>query len=186
MKQWIIHNDSKKKVRGLRRRSRTFSKYITEQTESLPIAKNNDPSYLGYSYLNLSFDEFFIDSKKTPNSVRKFFVQTIINRIQHLIDIKTESEREYRVFCAFTPPNLLGSQITILFTKKGLESFYEGFFSREKEGRRFIPLHQDQSIEAEWGLHIPKGLDVRGYKKDVGDDDYYYPQEEIWLIGELD
>ncbi|WP_420490981.1 DUF3916 domain-containing protein [Neobacillus drentensis] len=128
----------------------------------------------------MCFDDFFPDSKKTPNSFRKFFVQTIINGIKHLIVTKTESQREYRVFCTFPLPHLVGAQITILFTKKGLDSFYEGLFSQEVEGHRLIYLNPD--FEIEWGLHLPNGLDVKGFKAD--DEDKDYSSDEIWLIGE--
>ncbi|MFP5109528.1 DUF3916 domain-containing protein [Neobacillus sp. C211] len=181
MKQWFTHSHSKKKLRGLKRKCRTFSNYITEKTEYFPLPKNNDPSYPGYSTLQICFDDFFPDSKKTPNSVRKFFVQTIINRIKLLIDMKTESQREYRVFCTFPLPNLIGAQITILFTKKGLESFYEGLFSQEADGHRLISLNPD--LEIEWGLHLPNGVDVKGFRADGEDNDY--PSDEIWLIGIL-
>lgn len=187
MKQWINDGFSKKKVRGLKRRCRTFSRYIDEQLDSFPIPKNPDPSYPGYASLHLRFDEFFTDSKKVPSSVRRFFVQTILKRIHCLLETRTEAQREYRIFYGFTPPDLGYSFITILFTKKGMESFYEGFFSREAEGERLIRLHHTQNLETEWGLHIPKGLNVKGYKPDVDDDEYEYDyQDEMWFVGRLD
>ncbi|TDK61769.1 DUF3916 domain-containing protein [Bacillus salipaludis] len=178
MNQWVTYNCSKKKVRGIKRKSRTFLNYITEQTDALPISKNSDPDYSGYTYLHLNFDDFFPDSRKTPNSVRRMFLQTVINRIQHLISTKTELQREYRIFCVFSLPNFVGAKIVILYTKKGLESFYEGFFSREAEGHKIISLQND--LESDWGLHLQKGLDVKGYEIE-GENS----PDGLWLIGEL-
>jgi hypothetical protein len=51
MQRWNFDNSSKKKVRGLKRKCRTFIKYITEYTDSLP--NPDDYSYLGYWHLHL-------------------------------------------------------------------------------------------------------------------------------------
>lgn len=69
MKRWNFDNGSKMKVRGVKRKCRTFIGYITEYTDSL--LNPDDYSYLGYWHLYLPFNEDFIDSKNTPNSVRK-------------------------------------------------------------------------------------------------------------------
>ncbi|MGF6949779.1 hypothetical protein QF028_002284 [Neobacillus sp. B4I6] len=109
MKQWNVYNYSKQKARGLRRRCSTFSRYIYEHTESLIT--------IGGSHLGLNFHKFFGDTSKVPNSVRKFFVQTIINRVQHLISLKTEAEKEYRVICVFTLPELDNTLIITPYPK---------------------------------------------------------------------
>ncbi len=49
MNQWNQNCYSKKKVRGLGRRLRTFSKYLNEQIDSLPVQNNKDPNYEGLS-----------------------------------------------------------------------------------------------------------------------------------------
>ncbi|MGG3468691.1 DUF3916 domain-containing protein [Neobacillus pocheonensis] len=181
MKRWVIENFSKKKVRGLKRRCRTFIKYLDEKTDSLPIPKNCDPNYQGYSALSLSFEDFFTDSQKIPNSVRKLFVQTIINRTIHLINSKTGLQREYRIFCIISSRGLMSAHIAVLYTKKGLESFYKGLFSREEEsvGAQLTAFSPENV--SEWGLIVPAELDVKGYKF-YGD----FSQDGIILIGELD
>ena len=179
MQRWNFDNGSKKKVRGLKRKCCTFIKYITEYTDSLP--NPDDYSYLGYWHLHLPFNEAFIDSKNTPNSVRKLCMQTVINQVQHLIDIKTESEKAYRVYTLISLPRLFDSQIVVLFDKKD----FEGFFDRDTEEQRWIPLPSDRSIKSEWGLEIPERLAVKGYKEIINDDDYVY-EGELWFIGELD
>ncbi|MGE6367237.1 DUF3916 domain-containing protein [Bacillus paramycoides] len=107
----------KKKIRGLKRRCRTFLKCITEDTIFLP--NYHDHSDLGCWDLYLPFNKFFIDYINTPNSVKKFFIQTAINRVQYLIDIKTELEKEYRIYFVISLPNLRVSNILVLFSKKG-------------------------------------------------------------------
>ncbi|MFQ6391284.1 DUF3916 domain-containing protein [Priestia aryabhattai] len=185
MNQWTNNCYSKKKVRGLGRRYRTFSKYIDEQIDSLPTQNNTDPYYTGYTSLHLPFSMFFTDSKKVPRNVKRFFVQKIINRIQYLLDLRTEGQKEYRIFCNFNSSDLEDSSILILFTKKGMESFYQGFFSTEIEEAPFIRLDHTQNFEAEWGITIPKGLSVKGYKpRNTKYEDEV--QDEIWFIGRLD
>lgn len=48
----------KKKVRGLGRRLSTFSKYLNEQIDSLPVQNNKDPNYKGYTSLHIPFSMF--------------------------------------------------------------------------------------------------------------------------------
>ncbi|MGF6949034.1 hypothetical protein QF028_001539 [Neobacillus sp. B4I6] len=177
MKQWKVYNYSKQKARGLRRRCRNFSRYILEHTESFTT--------IGGSHLWFNFYKFFGDTPKIPNSVRKFFVQTIINRAQHLISLKTDAEKEYRVICVFRLPELEQTLILIPPTQSAYERFFDGFFSAEKYGRKAIPIHQDY-FESEWGFIIPQGLDVQGYRIEINEDeDDHWTQEEVWFIGEL-
>lgn len=51
-------------------------------------------------------------------------------------------------------------------------------------GRKAIPIHQDDYLESEWGFIIPQGLDVRGYRIEIYEDNNW-DQEEVWFIGEL-
>ncbi|PGZ08405.1 hypothetical protein COE30_12965 [Bacillus cereus] len=171
-----------KKIRGLKRRCRTFLKCITEDTNSLP--NYHDHSDLGSWHLYLPFNKFFIDYMNTPNSVKKFFIQTAINRVQYLIDIKTETEKEYRIYFVISMPNLQVSNILVLFSKRGIERFWEGFLGRDMKEQSFYSLPQDDNIRAKLGLYIPKGLDIRGYKEVVGSYNYP-PEEEVWFVGEL-
>ncbi|WP_412761264.1 DUF3916 domain-containing protein [Priestia megaterium] len=75
----------------------------------------------------MPFNESFIDSKNTSNSVRKLCMQTMINRMQHLMDIRTELEKDYRIYILISLPRLFDSQIVVLFDKEDLN----GFFDRE-------------------------------------------------------
>jgi hypothetical protein len=185
MNQWTQNCYSKKKVRGLGRRYRAFSKYIDEQTDSLPMPNNIDPNYKGYSSFHIPFSRFFTDSKNVSINVKRFFVQKVINRVHYLLDIRTEIQKEYRIFCSFNSSDLEEASILILFTKKGMESFYEGFFNTEIEEAPFIRLHHTQNLEEKWGINIPKELNIKGYKPiDTGDE--YEDQHEIWFIGRLD
>ncbi|MBZ5753895.1 DUF3916 domain-containing protein [Metabacillus sp. DBTR6] len=122
-----------------------------------------------------------MDSGNTPNSVRNLCMQTVINQVQHLIDIKRESEKAHRVYTLISLPRLFDSQIVFLFDKKD----FEGFFDRDTEEQRWIPLLSDRSIKKEWGLEIPEGLAVKGYKQIINDENYAY-EGGLWFIGELD
>ncbi|MCM3654494.1 DUF3916 domain-containing protein [Metabacillus litoralis] len=78
-------------------------------------------------------------------------------------------------------PRLFDSQIVVLFDKKD----FEGFFDRDTEEQRWIPLLSDRNIKKEWGLEIPEGLAVKGYKQIINDENYAY-EGGLWFIGELD
>ncbi|PFK67194.1 hypothetical protein COJ21_24315 [Priestia megaterium] len=178
MHRWKFDNGLKKKTRGIKRKCRTFVNSITEYTTSLPSPEDN--SYLGYWHLHMPFNESFIDSKNTSNSVRKLCMQTMINRMQHLIDTRTELEKEYRIYILISLPKLFDSQIVVLFDKEDLN----GFFDRNTEEQSWIPLPSERSIEKEWGLEIPENLVIKGYKETINDEDYFH-EGELWFIGEL-
>ncbi|MBW0933581.1 DUF3916 domain-containing protein [Priestia megaterium] len=184
MNQWNHNCYSKKKVRGLGRRLRIFSKYLNEQIDSLPVQNNKDPNYKGYTSLHIPFSMFYTHSKNVPINVKRYFVQKIVNKIQYLLDIRTETQKEYRIFCSFNSSDLDDSVILILFTKKGMDSFYEGFFSTEIDEAPFIRLHQTQNLENKWKINIPEGLSVKGYKP-IDAEYEYENRDEIWFIGRL-
>jgi hypothetical protein len=66
--QWIFNNGSKKKKRGLRRRYKTLVKDLTDLTKTMP---NPNDSGLGFWHLHLPFSQEYIDSKNTPNKLRR-------------------------------------------------------------------------------------------------------------------
>ncbi|KEK23785.1 DUF3916 domain-containing protein [Bacillus gaemokensis] len=182
MKQGIRNNRPKKKIRSLRRACRNFLTYTNKHTSSLPNA--NEQSALGCWSIHLPFHPSYMNSQRKSNSIKRFYLQTAINRLEHLIDIKTTAEKEYRIYFVVSFPNLHTSNILIVFSKQGIERFFEGFLGRYMDGPQWISLPQERDIEKEFGLLIPKGLQVKGYTEIFTDADYN--DKEIWFIGELD
>jgi len=171
-----MYNNSRKKVRGLKRRCRSFSRFLCERTSSFPIDNNHKPSYV-----SAPLSQFFISIKRTPASVRKFYAQEFINRVNYLIDQKTDAEMEHRIFCVLSLPNLNLASIVKLYSERGLERFYEGLFYRNEETNMVVSLPPIHNDENEWGLYIPEGLQIKRYKIDAS-----YPGQEVWLIGNLE
>ncbi|MGG2014008.1 DUF3916 domain-containing protein [Bacillus sp. S10(2024)] len=182
MKQSIWDSGSKKKTRGLRRVFRNFLKYTTMHTSFLPNA--NDHSELGCCSIHLPFNPSYTHAKRNSNSIKRFYLQKAINRVEHLIHLKTVNEKEYRIYFGVSFPNLHTSNILIVFSKQGIERFFEGFLGRYMDGPQWVSLPQERDIGKEFGLHIPKELQVKGYTEIFTHPDYN--DKEIWFIGELD
>jgi len=78
MDRWKFDNGSKKKLRGLRRRLNTLEKDVVSITNTMP---DPNESSLGYWHLHLPFSQEYIDSIKTPNSIRRKLIQLLIDRL---------------------------------------------------------------------------------------------------------
>jgi len=181
LKPPIWNHRSKKKIRGLRRVCRNFLKSTIAHTSSLPNA--TETSSLGCWSIHLPINPSYMNSKRKSNSMKRFYLQTAINQVEHFIHMKTKVEKEYRIYLGVSFPNLHTSNIFIVFSKQGIERFFEGFLSGYMDGPQWIPLLQERDIEKEFGLHIPKELQVKGYREIFTDDNYN--DKEIWFIGEL-
>lgn len=78
-------------------------------------------------------------------------------------------------------PGLWNSQI-IVFSG---DSYFEGFFERNDQYQKWIPISKDRNFESEWGIHIPENLNVKGFNEVITDEDGEIHSGEIWFIGEL-
>ena len=178
MNRWKFDNGSKKKLRGIRRRFNTLEKDIVSITNTMP---DPNESSLGYWHLHLPFSQEYIDSIKTPYSIRRKLIQLSIDRVNFLIQLKTKEQSDFRVYGVISLPNLFDSQLAVIPDN----TFFEGFFDRNTEDQQWIPLDKSRDIIEEWNLELPDGLMVKGYKEIIIDKDYSY-QGEIWFIGELE
>ena len=162
-----------KKIRGIKRKMRRLIELIHSQTEQFPT-----DFYKGYWNAKLPTHQMFIDSNKTPKKVRKLCIQTIIDRVERLIQLKPNDGEKYRVMVAINLPNLWYSQVVVF---KGEEHF-DGFFDRKE----WIELSDKRDIPKEWQLSIPKELQVKGYEEIVQVEDGFYHCGELWFIGEIE
>ncbi|MGG2027581.1 DUF3916 domain-containing protein [Gottfriedia sp. S16(2024)] len=178
MNKWKFDNGSKKKIRGIRRRYKSLEKELITLTDNMP---NPYESSLGYWHLHLPFSQEYIDSKKTPNCIRRKLIQLLINRVEHLKNIKTKENSRFRIYSIISLPHLFDSQIVVI-----PDSYlFEGFFDRNTDEQKWIQLDTQKNIIDEWDLELPEGLTFKGFKEFINEEDYSY-QGEIWFIGELE
>jgi len=168
---------SDKKVRGLKRKTKSMIKRIEQETKIFPIDFCN-----GYWHLHLPVAQDFISSNKTPITIKRLCIQTLLNRAEYLIRIKPKSQQKFRVIVLIDLPDLWNSQI-IVFSG---DSHFKGFFERNDDYQKWIPLTVERNIVSEWNLSVPKGIDIFGVREEITDEDGEKYESEIWFVGELD
>ncbi len=84
--------------------------------------------YKGYWHLYLPVAQDFIDSSNTPRNVKRLGIQTLIDKVKYLVNVKPDSKETLRVVACITSPHLHDSQIIYrcgmflnwcLFSQKG-------------------------------------------------------------------
>lgn len=164
-----------KKLRGIKRKTRNMIKRIWEETSDFPL-----DFYNGYWHLHLPVAQDFIDSDRTPFGIKRLCVQTLLERAKHLIGIKPHNSDKYRVVVYISFQALFDSQI-IVFAG---DSHFKGFFNRNDEFQKWIPLSEERNFESDWRINIPNDMNVLGLKEEITDDGEIF-KRDIWFIGEL-
>lgn len=172
--------DSRKKIRGLKRRIRKFTEELNELTRDFPEDLSN-----GYWELHLpNQGSKWINSAKTPFNVRKKCLQILINRTKHLIEKKPTHCKDTRVTLMINFHYWYATKIEIFSVKNDeVLPLY-----REDDYTRWIALDENRNLAKEWSLTIPDGLEIKGINEEIKDlelvdDDIF--GGEIWFIGEL-
>lgn len=75
-----------KKIRGMKRKTKTLIKRIEDATKAFPSTFYNDE----YWHMSLPGSQAFIDSNKTPRKVKGLCIQTLLDRA----DLFNENETE--------------------------------------------------------------------------------------------
>ena len=164
-----------KKVRGLKRKVKSMVNRIEQETIKFP-----SDFYNGYWHLHLPVGQDFISSNKTSMGIKRLCIQTLLNRAEHLVNVKPDTSERTRVVVSVDLPSLWNSQIIVF---KG-ESYFKTFFDRNDDSQKWIPLPKFRNIEHEWKLTVPKNMRILGFKEEITDEEYQYVGE-IWFIGEL-
>lgn len=151
-----------KKVRGLKRKAGNMIKRIEEETTYFPL-----DFYHGYWHLHLPVAQDFIDSDRTPFGIKRVCVQTLLERAKHLIESKPNSLDKFRVIVYISFPALFDSQIIVFVG----DSHFEGFFNRNDEFQKWMPLSKERNFESEWRINIPQNMNVLGFKEEITDED---------------
>ncbi|MGA3882038.1 DUF3916 domain-containing protein, partial [Bacillus pumilus] len=81
-----------KKVCVMKRKSNEIVTRIEESTREFPADMEQ-----GYWHLPLPVAYDFICSNKTPQKIKQLSIQTLINRAEHLIELKPLDGEVYRV-----------------------------------------------------------------------------------------
>jgi hypothetical protein len=150
---------------------------IESATQAFPAEDSQDR---GYWHLHVPVGQSFIDSFKTPHSIRQLCVQTLLDAADRLRGLRTDVCTSTRVVVAIDLPNLFDSQIIVFFG----DHHYGTFFDRHTDEQQWNLLPADRSLAKEWGLRMPPGFLQRGYREHIANDDYVQ-HGEIWFIGEL-
>lgn len=166
----------KKKMRGLGRKTEAIVHRLEQETEHFP-----DEFYNGFWHLHLPADYDFITSEKVPRKIKRQCIQALIDRAAHLISRKPAGPEKYYVFVSADLPALWNAQIIIF---EGAANF-EGFFTRDNEYQKWLPLPDNRNLQEEWGLAVPEIMQMSGYKEILLDETGTANEGEIWFIGEL-
>ncbi len=165
---------NKAKVRGMKRKCREMIGRIEKGTKTFP----NPHHKMDYWHLHLPLSQDFIDSQRTPFSVRRLCVQTCINRAHHL-SLIAPVIRKTRVVVAIFLPQIWQSQIIVFFE----EDYFSTFFNRNTAAQRWIPI-ESTCLSKRWSLVLPSGFSEQGYREERNDADGFY-SSEVWFIGQL-
>jgi hypothetical protein len=176
MQKLNIHESRVAKVRGLRRKCRTMVGRIAALGSDFPLEDRKD---CGCWHADLPVAQSFIDSARTPRTVRRLCIQALLDAAQHLRQAPRVSAPS-RVVAAITLPTLFSSQLIVFFG----DAYFDSFFLRTTPEQTWVPLPPDRSLVAEWNLSLPEGFLVRGYCETIRDVDFEC-RGEIWFVGEL-
>jgi hypothetical protein len=157
---------------------RKMVEHIYDLTAEFP---QEDCAGCGYWHMHLPTSSATIDSPRTPKSVRKTCIQTLIDRTNHLCILKPTDDVPTHAVAAINLPNLFDAQIIVFFGS----DYFARFFDRNSPQQCWIPLPDHRSLVKEWKLSIPNGFIERGYREIIQDEDFSH-DGEIWFIGELD
>ncbi|HFJ9248416.1 DUF3916 domain-containing protein [Bacillus anthracis] len=165
-----------KKIRGMKRKTNAMIKRIEKHTKMFPSTFYNDE----YWYMPLPVSQDFIESHKTPRKVKRLCIQTLIDRVNHLIKIKPSDTHTYRVVALISIENLWRSQI-IVFKN---DDYFHNFFNRNNEFQKWILLSNEIDFWETWGISICPTPQMLRFQEVIYDEDTI-DEKEIWFIGEL-
>lgn len=165
-----------KKIRGMKRRTKTMIQRIEEYTNTFPSTFYNDE----YWYMSLPVSQAFIDSRKTPKKVKRLCMQALLNQANHLMKMKPNDTNTYRVVVLISRESLWSSQI-IVFKN---DDYFHNFFNRNSEFEKWILLSNEIDFWETWGISICHTLQTLHFQEIIHDENECY-EKEIWFIGEL-
>lgn len=170
-----IDSSLNKKVRGLKRKIKSMEEGIRRETDTFPDIDIEN----GYWHIHLPVKQSFINSKKIPIRVKRLCIQSIIDSTKNLIQKKPKSNIRIRVVAFINFPDLWYSEIIVFFG----ENHYSGYFYRNNDYQKWIPLEEKRNIAKEWNLKVPDSYGIKGYREILNNDGDIY-ENELWYLGE--
>ncbi|MED2786944.1 DUF3916 domain-containing protein [Bacillus thuringiensis] len=165
-----------KKIRGMKRKTNTMIKRIEEHTKTFPSTFYNDE----YWYMPLPVSQAFIDSRKTSRKIKRLCIQTLLNRLNHLMKIKPSDTHTYRVVALISIENLWSSQI-IVFKN---DDYFHHFFNRNSKFQKWILLSNEIDFWETWEISVLPTFQTLHFQEIIYNADECY-EKEILFIGEL-
>lgn len=167
-----MYDNSKKKLRGKRRKLNVLLQRINDFTMEYPSTHH-------YDHLHVPCVSDFIGSPKVSNFVKRTFYQAWIEKTELFIQQKPKEAEFCKVVCVLDINYLWSSQIIIFYD----ETYYKNFWNRNDEYQNWIPL-ENRSFKREKVLNTD--LMELGFKEIIVDEDANYYITELWFYGDLE
>jgi hypothetical protein len=169
--------EGKKKIRGTRRKMVAFLSRLESTAKLFP---EEDRPGCGYWHTHMPVAQSFIDSISTPQSIRRTFIQAILDTTSRISRLKHVDGQKTRVVASINLPSLFDSQIIVFFG----DDYYSQFFNRNSTDQRWTPLPPQRNLLKEIALTLPEGFHQKGFHESISDEDYTH-EGEIWFFGEI-
>ena len=165
-----------KKVRGNKRRLRSFKRHLAESMPSFP---SEEMQGSGYWHLHMPCSGAWIDQSTSPTRMRKECVAAILEATKHLSDIRPK-ETKARVICSIAWPALWASQIIIFFGNE----YFDHFFNRTRPEQTWL-LKKEGWLTETFSLEIPSDFEERKYHETIKDEGYQF-EDDLIFIGQFE
>ena len=134
----------------------------------------------GYWHAHLPIAEAFIDSPKTPRSIRRLCIHTMLDAANSMRTAQQQRGNDCRVIAAIDLPKLFDSQLIVFFG----QDYFSRFFTRDTPDQTWVALQPPRSLGQEWSLPMPAGFSEWGFSETIRDEDFER-RGEIWVCGDL-
>lgn len=178
MRRIALRTMTRARVRGLRRKCGAMIDKIDAIANEIPTEHRKG---CGYWHAHLPVAQAFIDSPRTPGSVRRLCVQSIVEAADRLRSRQQARTIQCRVVAAVELPGLFNSQIIVFFG----DDYFSSFFQRDTPEQRWTPLEPRRSLAREWTLKVPGGFVERGFEEVIAEEDYQH-RGELWFFGDVE
>lgn len=161
-------------LRSLQRWSDHFAGYFPAAEEVLENPRYWNEKIPVYADL--------VEPPTTNAAIQRECAQRLIDACAHLMAAKPASLAHVRVTCCIVLPDMFGSELCLYIE----DAYFRGHTTLgPREHGSATSLHP-RSLAAEWGLHIPAGMDELGIAVDYPETEGYYGwSSELWYFGEV-
>ena len=173
----LRRNVLNKKVRGKKRKTKDLNFKIKDDSSEFPSEELDR----GYWHMHIPAKQSFVDAKKLPFGIKRRIIQTLVDQAQYLVTLKPKTDYKIRVVAMINSSSLWHSEIIVFFG----ENHYKGFFDRNDEYQKWIPIEKRLDIQRQYRITLPNSFTITGYKEIITDEDFT-AENELWYLGEID